>query len=232
MPECFCASPRALYSPPLLFLPFPYSSGDHCYSLTSLHPKLPHAVPILTDCVAAASAEITTQHPGGEQPADGIDYLYCQNNQLGRMPTFACLDVGESEDLEWRIGRIFSFFFLFYMLQIWMNSKQKLKYKFWLASCISTQNYTRWNVRLRARMQQPHKCTDTHRHDILPCHTFSSFNATQLKYIKPEFGQDGYVLVCLPCAVYSRGDVVYWYWATVTWRLEKKQQLSVIVREN
>lgn len=109
----FTPSPRALYSPPLLFLPFPYSSGDHCYSLTSLHPKLPHAVPVLTDCVAAASAEITTQHPGGEQPADGIDYLYCQNNQLGRMPTLACLDVGESEDLEWRIGRIFSFFFPF-----------------------------------------------------------------------------------------------------------------------
>lgn len=109
----FTPSPRALYSPPLLFLPFPYSSGDHCYSLTSLHPKLPHAVPVLTDCVAAASAEITTQHPGGEQPADGIDYLYCQNNQLGRMPTLACLDVGESEDLEWRIGRIFFFFSFF-----------------------------------------------------------------------------------------------------------------------
>ncbi len=64
----------------LLLLPFPYFLRDHCYSPTSLHPKLPHAVPGLTGCVAAASAEITTQHPGREQPADGIDYLYCQNN--------------------------------------------------------------------------------------------------------------------------------------------------------
>lgn len=74
----FCASP--LRPPPLLSLPFPYFPWDHCYSPTLLHPKLPHAVPGLTDCVAAASAEITTQHPGREQPADGIDYLYCQNN--------------------------------------------------------------------------------------------------------------------------------------------------------
>lgn len=78
----FCASPlRPPHcTPHPFFLPFPYFPWNHCYSPTSLHPKLPHVVPGLTDCVAAASAEITTQHPGMEQPADGIDYLYCQNN--------------------------------------------------------------------------------------------------------------------------------------------------------
>lgn len=40
--------------------------------------------------------------------------------------------------------------------------------------------------------------------------------------IKPEFGQDSYVVVGVPPrAVYSCcGDVVYWYWATVTWWLK------------
>lgn len=83
VPECSALRPFTFNTPhphPYLFLPFSYFPWDHCYSPTSLHPKLPHAVPGLADCVAAASAEITTPHPGREQAADGIDYLYCQNN--------------------------------------------------------------------------------------------------------------------------------------------------------
>lgn len=53
-------------------------------SQTPLRPAPPTQSPALTECVAAAAAaaaaEITTKHPGREQPADGIDYLYCQNN--------------------------------------------------------------------------------------------------------------------------------------------------------
>ena len=82
VPECSELHPLRPphYTPSSSSSYFPISPGTTVIASPHCIPNSPHAVPGLTGCVAAASAEITTQHPGREQPADGIDYLYCQNN--------------------------------------------------------------------------------------------------------------------------------------------------------
>lgn len=78
-------APAHCTPPPIsLFLSGPLLELHLIASQTS-----PTRSPGLPDCVAAAYAEITARHPGGEQPADGIDCLYCQNSYLGRFPTLA-----------------------------------------------------------------------------------------------------------------------------------------------
>lgn len=62
-------------------------------------------------------------------------------------------------------------FFFFNMLQIWMNTKQKLRYKFWLASCISTHN----NNKAVCTDAYVHTCRLRSRHINIPTPTYVQF---------------------------------------------------------
>lgn len=116
----------------------------------------PHRPPSPTDCEAAAPAEITTQHPGMEQPIDGVNYPIVKNCSLSKIPTLAYLE-------GCGMGNWQGFFFL-NTLQIWMNPKQKLKHTNSICEIQTAAN--------------------THVHAILVHPILSGFDATQLKDVQ------------------------------------------------
>lgn len=132
----FCAQnvlrftpPAPLHFPPISLFP----PGTAVIAPTSPPPharlSLVRLTDWLTDCVAAASAEITTQHPGRGE-ACWWHRLPLLSKWLTRQNSYFSV-FGRTG--EWGFGEEdWECIFLFFcnMLQIWMNSKQELKYTF------------------------------------------------------------------------------------------------------